>query len=95
MNPVFHLQNPQIILLDEATSALDSESEDQVKKAIYTLAEGRTVISVAHRLSTISDYDRIYVLEKGEIVEQGTHNQLLKKKQYYYQYYQLQKMGQN
>ena len=65
------------------------------KKAIYTLAEGMTVISVAHRFSTISDYDRIYVLEKGEIVEQRTPNQLLEKKQYYNKYYQLQKMEQN
>jgi len=72
------LRNPRILLLDEATSALDSESELMVQEALDRLMEGRTSFIIAHRLSTIYRCDKIFVLEKGGIVEQGTHEELLK-----------------
>ena len=71
------LKNPSILLLDEATSALDTEMEQDIQESFRELGEGRTVIAIAHRLSTIVDSDLIVVLEKGEIVEKGTHEQLL------------------
>ena len=73
------LKNPTILLLDEATSALDKESEIEVQKSIDILQKGRTSIAVAHRLSTIEGSDVIFVLESGRIVEQGTHEELIKK----------------
>ena len=72
------LKDPTILLLDEATSALDKESEIEVQKSIYELQKNRTSISVAHRLSTIIDSNIIFVLEAGKIVEQGTHDELVK-----------------
>jgi ATP-binding cassette subfamily B protein len=74
------LKNAPILILDEATSALDSESEVLVQKALLKLMEGKTTIVVAHRLSTIQKMDRIIVLDKGNIVESGTHAELSKKK---------------
>lgn len=71
------LKNPAILLLDEATSSLDSESEELVQKALYALMKGRTSLVIAHRLSTIRNADRIFVLQKGQIVEQGTHSELI------------------
>lgn len=71
------LKNPPILLLDEATSALDSETELEIKGALVRAGEGRTVLTIAHRLSTIAEADRIVVLEQGEIVETGTHEELL------------------
>lgn len=71
------LKNAPILLLDEATSALDSESEIEIQKALHALMEGKTVIAVAHRLSTLREMDRILVLENGKIVEDGTHEELV------------------
>ncbi len=74
------LKNAPILLLDEATSALDSESEMYIQDALETLMKGKTTIVIAHRLSTIMKMDRILVLDQGEIIEDGTHTKLLKKK---------------
>ena len=71
------LKNPTILLLDEATSALDKNSEIEVQKSLEKLAQNRTCISIAHRLSTIEKCDQIYVLEKGKIIERGTHKELM------------------
>ncbi len=73
------LRNPKILLLDEATSALDTESELMVQEALDRLMQGRTSFVIAHRLSTVSHCDRIFVLDKGTIVEVGTHDELIKK----------------
>ena len=72
------LKDPKILILDEATSSLDSESERLVKDALEKLMKGRTSIVIAHRLSTIRQADLILVLDSGHIVEQGTHEELLK-----------------
>ena len=79
------LKNPPILLLDEATSALDTETEQGIKEALARAGEGRTVITIAHRLSTIAEADQIVVLEKGEVIEQGTHAALLEKQGRYAQ----------
>ncbi|KAL4224077.1 ATP-binding cassette sub- B member 9 [Mactra antiquata] len=77
------LRRPQVLLLDEATSALDSESEYLVQQALYKNLSGRTVIIIAHRLSTVEKADRIIVIEKGEVIEQGSHIQLLSERGVY------------
>jgi len=84
------IRNPKILLLDEATSALDSESEKIVQEALEIAREGRTCITIAHRLSTIIDSDVIFVLDGGEVIEKGTHTDLLQKKGLYYSLYKLQ-----
>ncbi|MBI2522160.1 MAG: ABC transporter ATP-binding protein [Bdellovibrio sp.] len=83
------MRNPPIYLFDEATSALDNESERFVQKAMGELGADKTIIAVAHRLSTIADFDRIYVMRHGEIVEQGTHAELLSTQGEYFKLYQL------
>jgi ATP-binding cassette subfamily B protein len=84
------LYNPSILILDEATSSVDTESEMLIQKAIDKLISGRTSIVIAHRLSTIRKADKIIVLDKGEIKEMGTHEELLAAEGYYYKLYQLQ-----
>lgn len=73
------LKDPVILILDEATSSLDAESEALVQEALDELMKGRTTLIIAHRLSTIRKVDRIYVLGEGQIIEQGTHEELLQK----------------
>jgi len=84
------LKNPRILLLDEATSSLDSESEALVQEALYRLMKGRTTFVIAHRLSTVQHADRILVLDKGRIVEDGTHQELLSMGGLYSRLYELQ-----
>ncbi len=84
------LSDPPILILDEATSALDTESERLVQEAIDRLLRGRTVFVIAHRLSTIARADQILVLDRGEIVEQGSHAELLARRGAYYRLYSLQ-----
>ncbi len=84
--------NPNILILDEATSSVDTESEILIQQALKKLMTNRTSICIAHRLSTIQNCDRIIVMHKGKIREQGTHQQLLRLKGIYYKLYQLQFM---
>ena len=84
------LFNPAILILDEATSSVDAESEGLIQKAIDTLVAGRTSVVIAHRLSTIRKAKLILVLEKGEIIEMGSHEELLLKKGHYFELYQSQ-----
>ena len=81
------LKNPPILILDEATSALDNESELLVSKSLEVLAQGRTTLTIAHRLTTIQNADRILVLTDGRIREEGNHTELMNAKGYYYQLY--------
>ncbi len=87
------LADPRILLLDEATSSLDSESEAMIQDGLRSLRQGRTTFVIAHRLSTIRSADQILVLEGGEIVERGTHDELLalggRYRQLYDKQYQL------
>jgi ATP-binding cassette subfamily B protein len=84
------LYNPSILILDEATSSIDTESEMLIQHAIDTLISGRTSIIIAHRLSTIRKANKILVLDKGEIKETGTHEELLSKQGLYYQLHKMQ-----
>ena len=85
------LKDPPILILDEATSALDNVTETLIQKSLDDLSEGRTTIVVAHRLSTIKNADEIAVVSDGKIVEQGTHDELVKKGGEYYKLYATQK----
>ena len=84
------LRNAPILVLDEATSSLDSASEKIVQDALHNLMEHRTTFVIAHRLSTVKNADRIIVLDKGEIVESGTHESLLVGGELYQKYYKMQ-----
>ena len=86
------LADPRIFILDEATSSVDTETEQLIQEAIHTVLENRTSFIIAHRLSTIRSADRILVIQKGKITEQGDHHELLKQKGYYYRLYTNQFM---
>ncbi len=86
------LKNPPIMILDEATSALDTESEQLVQSALENMMKNRTSVVIAHRLSTIQKADSIVVLSKGEIVEQGKHQELIDKKGVYYNLVNMQSL---
>ncbi len=83
-------QNPKILILDEATSSIDSQTEEIIQNAMSILMKGRTTFIIAHRLSTIKNADKIYLLDKGRIVEEGNHETLIQKKGKYYEMYQAQ-----
>lgn len=84
------IQKPSILILDEATAAMDTATERKIQNAIDRLKEGRTIIAIAHRLSTLRDADKLCVIEHGELKEQGTHDELIRKKGKYYDLYKLQ-----
>ena len=84
------LKDPSILILDEATSALDSETENLIKDSLNKLMKNRTTFMIAHRLSTVVKADKIIVLQKGKIVEQGSHAELLAKGGLYSQLYKSQ-----
>ncbi len=84
------LIDPRILILDEATSAVDTETEKEIQKALDNLVQGRTTIAIAHRLSTLQRADRLVVLDRGEIVEEGPHAELMARRGTYYRLYQAQ-----
>jgi len=86
------LADPKIFVLDEATSSVDTETEHMIQQAIQKLLKGRTSFIIAHRLSTIRSADRILVIHKGKLIEEGSHNKLLRRKGYYYRLYTNQFM---
>ena len=88
------LKDPPILLLDEATSALDSETEHEIQEALERASQGRTVVMIAHRLSTVLKADKIIVLENGVVVEVGTHRELLKQNGRYLDLWTLQRSEQ-
>jgi ATP-binding cassette subfamily B multidrug efflux pump len=87
------LADPAILILDEATSSVDTRTEIRIQKALLRLMEGRTSFVIAHRLSTIRDADQLLVIKDGEIVEQGTHQQLLDQRGFYHHLYLSQFKG--
>jgi subfamily B ATP-binding cassette protein MsbA len=84
------LKDSKIILLDEATSSLDSETEEKIQKALEKLTSNKTTIVIAHRLSTILNSNKIYVLDKGVVVDEGKHDELLKNSEIYKNFYNRQ-----
>lgn len=87
------LKDAPILILDEATSALDSESEQYIQKSLKKLMKGKTVIAIAHRLSTLKEMDRLVVMDKGKIFEEGTHDKLLSNHGAYFEFYKIQSMN--
>lgn len=85
--------NPKVLVLDEATANIDTETEEAIQTALQRMRKGRTTIAIAHRLSTIQDADQIFVMHDGQIVERGTHQQLLAQQGLYYNMYLLQNKG--
>lgn len=84
------LRSPRILILDEATANIDTETEEKIQKGLANMRKGRTSLIIAHRLSTIKDADLILVMKNGQIIEHGTHDQLIENKETYYDMYQLQ-----
>lgn len=85
--------NPKVLVLDEATANIDTETEEAIQTALQQMRKGRTTIAIAHRLSTIQDADQIFVMHEGEIIERGTHQELLSEQGLYYNMYLLQNKG--
>ena len=84
------IKKSSIILLDEATSSLDAETEDKIQDALNTLTKNKTTIVIAHRLSTILNANNIYLIDKGKVVENGKHKDLLSKSEIYKNFYEKQ-----
>jgi ATP-binding cassette subfamily B protein len=84
------LIDPKILILDEATASVDSETEKEIQKALDNLVQGRTTIAIAHRLSTLQKADRLVVLDRGVVVEDGPHDELMAREGAYYRLYQAQ-----
>ena len=87
------MKNAPILVLDEATSALDSESEKYIQDSLKDLMADKTVIAIAHRLSTLKEMDRIVVMSDGKIIEEGSHAALLRRRGVYYGFYAMQSSG--
>lgn len=87
------VRDPKLLILDEATANIDTETEEHIQESLAKMRHGRTTIAIAHRLSTIKDANEIIVLDQGEIIEKGTHDELIAKQGAYYQMYRLQTMN--